>query len=180
MATLVLTVIGDDQSGLVEALSGVIAAHGGNWDKSHMAHLGGKFAGIVLVEVPDGRQTTLAEALAPLAVKGLLDVTATEAEPGAEVATSRTLTLELVGQDRVGIVHEISAALASHQVSISELQTRTTNAPMGGGMLFQATALLEVPGRLDTTSLVAALEELANELMVDVNLDEPEPSRSTP
>ena len=171
MATLVLTVIGDDQSGLVEALSGIIANHGGNWDKSHMAHLGGKFAGIVLVAVPDGRQAALVEALGPLAAEGLLDVTATAADPQPDAAPSRSLTLELVGQDRPGIVHEISAALAARDVSITELQTRTTNAPMGGGMLFEATALLTIPPGLDTASLVAALEELANELMVDVNLD---------
>lgn len=172
MATLVLTVIGDDQSGLVEALSGVIADHGGNWEKSHMAHLGGKFAGIVLVAVPDGRQAGLVEALGPLAADGLLDVTATATAPPPPAAPGRTLTLELVGQDRAGIVREISAALASRDVSISELQTRTTNAPMGGGMLFEATALLDVPAHVDTATLVSALEELANELMVDVNLDE--------
>ena len=53
MATLVLTVIGDDQSGLVDVLSGVVSDHAGNWEKSHMARLAGKFAGIVMVTVPD-------------------------------------------------------------------------------------------------------------------------------
>ena len=53
MATLVLTVVGDDRPGLVDALSGVIAAHDGNWEQSRMAHLAQKFAGILLVQVPD-------------------------------------------------------------------------------------------------------------------------------
>ncbi len=172
MATLVLTVIGDDQSGLVEALSGVIADHSGNWDRSHMAHLGGKFAGIVLVAVPDPRQAGLIDALQPLAADGLLDVTITEAAVAAEPPGTRSLSLELIGQDRAGIIHEISAALADRNVSISELKTRTTNTPMGGGMLFEATALLEVPSGLDSSTLVDALEDLANELMVDLNVDE--------
>ena len=55
VTTLVLTVIGDEQSGLVDALSGVIADHGGSWDESHMTQLAGKFAGIVLVTVPAPR-----------------------------------------------------------------------------------------------------------------------------
>ncbi len=34
MATLVLTVIGDDRPGLVDALASRITAHGGNWDRT--------------------------------------------------------------------------------------------------------------------------------------------------
>jgi len=49
---LVLTVIGDDRPGLVEALSHVVAEHHGNWSESRMAHLADKFAGIVTVTVP--------------------------------------------------------------------------------------------------------------------------------
>ena len=49
MATLVLTVIGDDRAGLVNALADVVTAHGGNWERSQLAELAGKFAGIVLV-----------------------------------------------------------------------------------------------------------------------------------
>ena len=66
MATLVLTVIGDDRSGLVSALSGVIADHGGSWERSQMARLAGKFAGIVLVAVPDDRAEALIAELGPL------------------------------------------------------------------------------------------------------------------
>ena len=55
MASYVLSVLGDDRSGLVEALSGVVSGCDGNWEKSHMTQLAGKFAGVVLVTVPDGR-----------------------------------------------------------------------------------------------------------------------------
>ena len=75
MATLVLTVIGDDRAGLVDALAGPIAMHGGNWDRSHMARLAGKFAGIVVVSVPDERTDELTAELGTLAAQGLLDVT---------------------------------------------------------------------------------------------------------
>ena len=48
---LVLTVIGDDRPGLVEALAETIAAHEGNWLESRMSHLAGKFAGLLRVSV---------------------------------------------------------------------------------------------------------------------------------
>ncbi len=55
MATFILTVLGDDRPGLVSALSAPISAHGGSWERSQMSRLAGKFAGIVLVAVPDAR-----------------------------------------------------------------------------------------------------------------------------
>ena len=76
MATLVLTAIGDDHAGLVRALSGVIESHGGNWETSRMAHLAGKFAGIVMVTVADDKADELIGDLKPLADQGLLDITA--------------------------------------------------------------------------------------------------------
>ncbi len=171
MATLVLTVIGDDRSGLVSALSGVIADHGGSWERSQMARLAGKFAGIVVVEVPDANAEALIAELGPLGTEGLLDVTvergATE-EPGSPDVTR--LSLDLVGADRPGIVHDISRALAARDVSIEELQTATREAPMVGGMLFEARATLLAPSTVPIAELQEALEELANELMVDLSL----------
>lgn len=171
MATLVLTVIGDDRSGLVSALSGVITDHGGSWERSQMARLAGKFAGIVVVSVPDDRADGLIGELGPLGTQGLLDVTveraADEGSPSTDLAR---LTLELVGADRPGIVHEISRVLTARQVSIVELYTSTREAPMVGGMLFEATATLLAPATVPIAALQAVLEDLANELMVDLSL----------
>lgn len=171
MATLVLTVIGDDRSGLVSALSGVIADHSGSWEQSQMAHLAGKFAGIVVVAVPDDRAEALIEELGPLGTQGLLNVTVergAEEEPVGQTATR--LSLDLVGADRPGIVHDISSALAARQVGVEDLRTVTRAAPMSGGMLFEATATLLAPPSASMAELQAVLEELANELMVDLSL----------
>jgi len=179
MTALVLTVIGDDQPGLVDRLSGIIVEHGGNWDTSHLSRLAGKFAGIVLITVPDRNTDEFIKALEPVEAQGLLDITVTQAAADEPNRPSRQLSLELVGQDHPGIIHDISHALAEHSVSIKELQTETTSAPMAGGMLFSAWVLLEVPEALDTASVRAGLEALANELMVDIDVregvdDEPE------
>lgn len=171
MTTLVLTAIGDDQSGLVDALSGVIADHGANWDRSHMSHLAGKFAGIVQVTVPDGRVDALIGALQPLEQDGLLDITVSRADDAAGADPARIVALHLVGQDRQGIIHDMSHALAELGVSIDQLETATANAPMAGGMLFEAHATLHVPLDLDDDLLRSTLEELANELMVDIDLE---------
>jgi len=167
MASLVLTAIGDDRAGLVSALADVVTEHDGNWERSQMAELAGKFAGIVLVTVPDGRADDLVVALQALA--GVLDVHAHTG--GAEVTDAQRFTLHLLGNDHPGIVRELSKALAQNGVSIDQLTTATREAPMAGGILFEADAVLEAPASVDSGELAAALEELAGELMVDIALE---------
>jgi len=170
MTTLVLTVIGDDRSGLVEALSTIVARHDGNWERSRMSELSGKFAGIVLVRVPDDNADALVADLGPLSTQGLLDVSV---ERGATYSQPDGLTfvLHLLGTDQPGIVRDISAALAAHGVSIADLRTETREAPMAGGLLFEAEATLEAPVGASSDDLRAALEEVANALMVDIDLE---------
>jgi glycine cleavage system regulatory protein len=169
MATLVLTVIGDDRAGLVNAVAEVVARHGGNWEQSQMAELAGKFAGIVLVTVPDTSSDALIAALQPL--QGMLDITAQVGAAPAPEARVAHFVLDLVGADRPGIVREITEVLAAHGVNIDRLRTEARDAPMSGGRLFEAHAVLEVDADTDLGALRVALERLADELMVDIELD---------
>lgn len=167
MATLVLTVIGDDRAGLVSALAEVIARHHGSWSRSELAELAGKFAGIVEVAVDDDRVDELTAALRPL--DGLLDVTAHSAT-GASRRPGQALTIDLVGNDRRGIVQEISAALRDHGVTIDRLTSEVDDAPMGGGRLFRATVHAHADAEADLAATQEALERIAGELMVDLEL----------
>lgn len=170
--SLVLTVIGPDRPGLVEALSQSVASHDGNWLESRMAKMSGQFAGILRVSVPKDRADDLAEALRALSPEGLhVMVATTEADPPE--SDTRKLHLELLGSDRPGIIREISRALASRNVNVDELNTSIESAPMSGELLFRATADLRVAADLDIDELRSSLESLAYELMVDVTLDEP-------
>jgi len=172
MASLILTILGTDRPGLVEAVAAPIAAHGGNWLESRMAHLAGKFAGILRVEVPDERAGALGEALARLEVQGLRVVV--ERTAGAPAAEARSLMLlELVGLDRPGIVRDIARVLAERGVNIEELVTDRAPAAMSGELLFQSKARLHVPASCDAAELRARLERLAGDLMVQVTLGEP-------
>lgn len=171
MATLVLTVIGDDRAGLVNALAEAITAHGGNWERSQLAELAGKFAGIVLVTVPDDRSDELADAVQPLA--GLLEVSVHAGVPGADRAApeqAEHVQVDLVGNDHPGIVRDVTAVLTRHGISIERLITDTREAPMAGGRLFEAHLTAPVPGGADLDSLQTDLERLATEIVVDITL----------
>lgn len=135
-----------------------------------MSRLAGKFAGIVLVTVVDGRLEALVADLTALNDQGRQVVIERTADPGTP--TSQRLSLELHGADHPGIVAEISASLATRNVSIEELSTEVREAPMSGGTLFEARAVLNAPSDADTEGLRSLLESLANELMVDIVLSD--------
>ena len=167
---LVITVIGADRPGLVELLARTLVAHNANWLESRMANLAGRFAGMVEADVPEENFERLIEALEKLQSEGLnVMVDSGLSEPDA--SSFREIQLELIGQDRVGIVQEISAALAQHGVSIDKLHTESESASMSGEILFRATADLRVPKDLDIEKLQQGLEVLADELMVDIHLE---------
>jgi glycine cleavage system regulatory protein len=167
---LVLTVIGPDRPGLVSVLSDTIAAGGGNWLDSRMASLAGQFAGILLVDVASERADGLRVALEQLEGMGLRIVVEEGPGEAAPAPLGRGLKLELVGHDRPGIVRDISRVLAEHQVSIGEFHTERASASFSGEAMFKATAMLSLPAGLDERALQRALEGLANELMVDLEL----------
>ncbi|HWJ11724.1 MAG TPA: ACT domain-containing protein [Nocardioides sp.] len=171
MATFTLTCIGDDRAGLVSDLSGPIHAHGASWNRSQMARLGGKFAGILLIEVPDARADALVADLTALAAVGL-QVTLERTDGPADAPAGEALlwSLDLLGADRPGIVAEVSAALAREGVSIQELATDVRDAPMAGGQLFEARAVLVAPPAAGVDAVRTKLEAIADELMVEINL----------
>lgn len=170
MATLVITVIGEDRPGLVSALAETVAEHGGSWGRSQLAQLAGMFAGIVTVEVAEDRAEHLASALR--SVEGL-DTTVRSGgeDTPAAAEEGETFHLDLVGNDHPGIVQQISGVLAEQQVSVEALATRVVPAPQAGGDLFEARASFRAPADVDVTALQQALEDLARELQVDVTFD---------
>lgn len=171
MANLVLCVVGDDRPGLVDAISGVVESHGGNWERSQMARLGGKFAGIVQVSIADPDAEALRDALSALEHDGVLQVSV-EHTGAAPETTGRRFVLHLVGTDRPGLLHSVSSALAEVRASIEELASDTVDAPMSGGPLFQATATVVLPASVDIETIRTRLEALADRLMVDIDLDD--------
>jgi glycine cleavage system regulatory protein len=171
MADIVITVIGRDRPGLVEAIAAAVAQHGGNWLEARMAHLAGHFAGLVRIEVPAERAGEVRQALAALESGGLqLQTVAGDAE---DALSSRTMEVELLALDRPGLLHEVSRVLAGRRVNIEELDTEVFSAPMTGDRTFRARARVSVPAGVDAHELRESFERLARDLMVDIRLAEP-------
>ena len=87
-------------------------------------------------------------------------------------APKRKLAIQLMGNDRPGIVREISRVLHKHSVNISELRTGAEGGPMSGETIFRATAEIDLPPPLSVEQLKRDLEALSQEIMVDLNVRE--------
>ena len=173
-----MTVIGPDRTGLVETIAGLVTEHGGNWLESRMSRLGGHFAGILRVEVPSEQEPSIVAALKKLESRGLTIVVHSD-QPKALPQNDRLSVLEIVGQDRPGIVRQISHALASFGVNVEELHTECASAAMSGETLFKARATLSIPESCDIAQIRQDLERIAEDLIVEISLAElPEARRS--
>lgn len=169
MATIIITVLGDDKAGLVDRLSGAIANHEGNWVRSHMAELAGKFAGVVEATVADSEADAMIATLDQIEAAGLLHIVAHRTDAAPELSNERRLELHLLGQDHPGIVHQVAHVLANHHISIDQLETEIVPAPQGGH-LFRADAILELPPGFELDRLENDLEAIAHDLMIDLEM----------
>jgi glycine cleavage system transcriptional repressor len=168
---LVVTITCPDRPGIVEHVTDVVVAHGGNWEESRLARLGGDFAGIVMVSVPNEQANELTTALASLAddemtiaVKHTLPIT-----PSTQVGHV-VYTLRLEGADHVGIVHDVTAYLAKQQINVEAMETNVVAAPMSATPLFHMEAQLDVPPSLTIDDLRENLQHIAEQLGVDIDV----------
>jgi glycine cleavage system regulatory protein len=161
---ILLTVMGADRPGLTEALAAAVLEAGGNWLESYLSRLGGKFVGSALVDLSPSGVERLRANLEHSIASGLrveLVPADEDTDPGEVVE------LTLTGQDRPGIVHEISAVLARLGANIVELETRTEPSAWSGAEMFRARTRLTLPEGLTHDALQGALEALSGDLMVD-------------
>ncbi len=173
ITSLVVTVVGPDRPGLVSAIADKAALFGANWADSLMANLAGQFAGILHLQVPSNNAAALTDALYALESANMHIVVTRATSTKAATTPTRRITLELVGQDCPGIIHTISRQLAANDVSIEKLTTQISSGAMSGEQMFHMDATLVLPTTLSDAVLRAALEGIANDLMVDISLAAP-------
>lgn len=169
MATLILSVVGSDRPGLTEALAGAVFSAGGNWLESHLSRLGGLYVGSVLVDLDEARVEALRAAVGAVDAQGL-EVRIAAAAPSAAEATGEVVGFSVVGQDRPGIVRQVTGVVSGLGANIETFETRLSVEPHSGAPLFHLEARLRLPPTLKAEAVQAALEAISGEIMVDVAL----------
>ena len=165
---VILTVVGSDRPGLTRAIADAVYAAGGNWLESHLSRLGGKYVGSVLVELPQARLGELEAAAKAIDAVGLHVEILPAA--GENQRSGQSLGIEIVGQDRPGIVREVTTVLAGLDVNIEDFTTAIEGSAWSGAPLFRAKAKLLIPASVTTDQVREALEHISGEIMVDFSV----------
>jgi len=171
MIELVLTIIGRDRAGVVASLADVVRFHDGNWKRSELAEIAGTFAGVVVVEVGEDQIDELLTNLLVLRDHGV-HVTAQQVEEPIAAPDADEVRLRLTGEDRPGVVHEISTAISEAGISISRLGTVTDLPGADGGSEFEITAQLTVPVGTDLDAVLDSLGEIAVSLGIALHVED--------
>jgi glycine cleavage system transcriptional repressor len=168
---LVLTLTGPDRIGIVENVTGLLVARGGNVEVSRMARLGGEFAILMLVSIPAEHVADLETDLESLSAQGY-KVTTTLVRPTRAEVHSDWIPhrIEVHGADHEGIIQEVAHFLSQRGINIEAMDSETTPAPISGVPLFIMTAEVAVPPNLAGQGWEAGLEDLSSHLNVEIRV----------
>ncbi len=166
--SLVLTLCAPDRPGIMSRLSNTITEGGGNWLESRMARLAGQFAGIVRVECPETRAAALQAALLTLESEGI-HVHILGEGPRSDYPYTRCLRIDICGNDRPGIVSQLTQAISHIGANIEELNTSIESAAMAGHPLFHASGTVCLTDDADLEKLTTTIEALSDDLHVEIS-----------
>ncbi|MFT6898305.1 MAG: glycine cleavage system regulatory protein [Paraglaciecola sp.] len=164
MKPMIFTLVGKDKRGLIESLAQTVFDLGGNWLGSNFSYMAGHFAGFVEIRLPQERHSELLQRFAehPDLSINLL------AGHDDSIVTDKMAQIDIIGNDRPGIVQELTAILSRFNINILTFDSSCVSAPNWGAQLFKAKALIAVDEAFQLDELRYALEDLADDLVVDI------------
>tara|TARA_R110001632_G_scaffold38687_6_gene97342 strand:- start:4496 stop:5098 length:603 start_codon:yes stop_codon:yes gene_type:complete len=164
MKPMIFTLVGKDKRGLVDSLAQSVFKLGGNWLGSNLSYMAGHFAGFVEIQLPEDKQAALIEQFSN---HPSLSINLVEGS-SENVAQTHTVQIDVMGNDKPGIVQELTTILNRFSLNIVKFDSTCDSAPNWGGMLFKAKTLVAIEDGFDLDELRLALESIANDLVVDI------------
>ena len=83
----------------------------------------------------------------------------------------RDIALTVIGPDRLGIVREISHALAQREINVLEMDSQVNSAPMSAEKIFSARIEAWIPEATNLDDLWDTLDEIANHMTLEIDLE---------
>jgi glycine cleavage system transcriptional repressor len=165
--SIVISALGDDRPGIVEALSHAILENNCNIEDSRMSVMGGVFAVILLVNGEGAALDKLQQALPGIADQNQL--TLTTRQGGERSATGNFLPyqVQIVAMDHPGIVNRLSQFFAKRSINIQQLETSSYSAAHTATPMFAVHMKIEIPASQHLTELRDAFYDLCDEYNLD-------------
>jgi glycine cleavage system transcriptional repressor len=168
---IVISAVGTDRTGVVQDLTKVILACGGNIEESRMTTLGSEFAMLLLVSGNWHTLSRLEQGLDKLSEKGDLAVAIrqTDAKPVEE--DRMPYAVDVIALDQQGIVFNLANFFASRDIEIADVATRSYAAAHTGAPMFAVQMSVNVPSSIHVSQLREEFLDLCDRLNLDAIIE---------
>jgi glycine cleavage system transcriptional repressor len=167
----VLTAVGDDRPGLVDAVTLYVTERGGNLEDSRMVNLRGQFAMMMLVAGSEAAMSRLQDGLGTLRRDCHVHAELRPADTGAaQRSPALPFKLNTWAMDHPGLMQSVSHLLGELGVNIESADSSLRPAPYTNTPLFEMELVLAVPASTHVAELRERLGELCDEMNIDWQL----------
>ena len=170
----VVTLLGQDHIGIVEAFSHAVADHSGTWCESRVLQVDTQFGGVFRAQLPSD-QADAFEAALRTEFEGEFQLGVARSQAvDAPQQDGNSFSVRVICSDRQGLVEDFAHMCTERSINIVELQTELQTAAMSGLVLFCINAVAECSSPLDRSEFASAIETLGHDVVVDfVDADRP-------
>ena len=168
---IVLSLTGSDRIGIVDRVTEFLTKFDGNVETSRMARLGGEFAMLMLISMPENLIDGFNNGIAVLQKEGLqISTKLTQQSYSEKFAGWLPFQIEVHGADHEGIVHKVAHYMTERGINIESMDTGIVPAPMSGTLFFSMNAIVLVPPSMPQKEWQADLDDLADNLNVEIKV----------
>ncbi len=169
-----MTAFGKDRPGIVAEISEIVFENKCNIEDSNMSRLADEFTLILLLAGSEGNlEDKLSRECRRLEREKNIFVFIRPLEYHIPEKRNGNVNciIEIDGVDQAGIVFKASRLLADNNINIETLKSQKKYSPNSGTPLYSMEIQAYRPDSISNEELEDALDSLANELNVDINLN---------
>lgn len=168
---IVISAVGTDRTGVVQDLTKVILACGGNIEESRMTTLGSEFAMLLLVSGNWATLNKLEQGLNKLGNGKELNVSIRQTDAKMAAGDRMPYAVDIVSLDQQGIVFNLANFFTSHDIEIADVATRSYAAAHTGSPMFSVQMAINVPSTIHIAQLREEFMEICDRLNLDAILE---------
>ena len=172
---LVISAIGSDRTGIVQDLTKVVLACGGNIEESRMTTLGSEFAMLLLISGNWHLRSRLDRELEKLGESGDLQISVKETDAKPVAANRMPYLVDVLALDQQGLVFNLAEFFASRDIEIADVTTHSYAAAHTGAPMFSVQMSVNVPSTVHVAQLRDEFHELCENLNLDAMFDAAKP-----
>ena len=168
---LVISAIGADRPGIVNALSMTILDNGCNIVDSRMTVLGGEFAILIMISGSWDKIAKLEGSMPALEKKLGLTIISKRTEARKSADKMLPYMVEVISMDHEGIVYNVAEFFSSRDINIEDLTTSSYSAAHTGTPMFNMNMVISIPADVAIGDLREQFTEFSDALNLDAVME---------